>query len=104
MMTCPPLPPSPPSGPPLGTNFSRRKLTQPLPPSPALTWIWASSTNIPVTTLALSGQKKGMVADHPSNIQHPGFRRSDDVDPSAVELHGAVGHREERVVPAHADV
>ena len=28
-------PPSPPLGPPRGTNFSRRKLTQPRPPSPA---------------------------------------------------------------------
>jgi len=34
MMTSPPWPPSPPSGPPRGTNFSRRKLTQPRPPSP----------------------------------------------------------------------
>src|SRR5258708_23948651 len=29
-----PLPPSPPSGPPLGTYFSRRKLMQPAPPFP----------------------------------------------------------------------
>ena len=32
----PPRPPSPPSGPPWGTNFSRRKLADPLPPSPAI--------------------------------------------------------------------
>ena len=31
----PPSPPSPPSGPPFGMYFSRRKLTQPLPPRPA---------------------------------------------------------------------
>src|SRR6185312_5938999 len=43
--TEPPEPPSPPSGPPNGMNFSRRKLMQPLPPSPAWTLIWASSTN-----------------------------------------------------------
>src|SRR5258708_7730364 len=41
----PPLPPSPPEGPPRGTYFSRRKATQPLPPSPAFTKILASSTN-----------------------------------------------------------
>ena len=43
--TSPPSPPSPPSGPPFGMYFSRRKLTQPLPPSPASTRIWTSSTN-----------------------------------------------------------
>src|SRR5271163_3641719 len=42
----PPLPPSPPEGPPRGTNFSRRKAMQPLPPSPAFTRILASSINI----------------------------------------------------------
>lgn len=41
----PPLPPSPPSGPPRGANFSRRKLTLPFPPSPARTKILASSTS-----------------------------------------------------------
>ena len=45
MMTSPPLPPSPPEGPPRGTYFSRRKAMQPLPPSPALTRIFASSMN-----------------------------------------------------------
>ena len=35
-----------PRGPPRGTNFSRRKAMQPLPPSPALTRIRASSMNI----------------------------------------------------------
>src|SRR5215469_18949119 len=43
--TLPPWPPSPPSGPPKGTNFSRRKLTLPRPPWPAWTLIRASSTN-----------------------------------------------------------
>src|SRR4029077_4708821 len=46
MMTSPPLPPSPPLGPPRGTNFSRRKARQPLPPSPALTEMMTSSINI----------------------------------------------------------
>src|SRR5688572_19645436 len=45
-MTSPPRPPSPPSGPPLGMYFSRRNETQPSPPSPAFTWISASSTNM----------------------------------------------------------
>src|SRR5439155_2470408 len=45
-MTSPPRPPSPPSGPPLGMYFSRRKETHPAPPSPALTWMVASSTNM----------------------------------------------------------
>src|SRR5579884_423567 len=44
--TSPPLPPSPPDGPPRGTNFSRRKAMQPLPPSPAFTRIFASSINM----------------------------------------------------------
>src|SRR5215475_3140440 len=42
----PPSPPSPPLGPPRGTNFSLRKAMQPCPPSPALTVILASSINI----------------------------------------------------------
>src|SRR5580700_1648886 len=41
----PPLPPSPPEGPPRGTYFSLRKATQPSPPSPALMEIFASSAN-----------------------------------------------------------
>ena len=45
-MTEPPLPPSPPQGPPLGTYFSRRKATMPSPPRPALTLILAVSKNI----------------------------------------------------------
>src|ERR1700694_4471937 len=48
MMMSPPLPPSPPEGPPRGTNFSRRKARHPLPPSPAFTRILASSINIVV--------------------------------------------------------
>ncbi len=45
-MTSPPWPPLPPAGPPRGTYFSRRKATAPFPPSPAFTWILASSKNI----------------------------------------------------------
>src|SRR5882724_10977639 len=46
MITSPPLPPSPPEGPPRGTNFSRLKAMQPLPPSPAFTRILAASINM----------------------------------------------------------
>jgi hypothetical protein len=37
----PPRPPSPPSGPPLGINFSLRKLMHPFPPDPAMTMMSA---------------------------------------------------------------
>src|SRR4051794_10446136 len=46
----PPLPPSPPSGPPKGRNFSRQNEAQPLPPSPAMTSIFASSINFMLGT------------------------------------------------------
>src|SRR5687767_15996446 len=45
-MTSPPRPPSPPLGPPHGSYFSRRKLIQPRPPSPAVSFTVHSSTNI----------------------------------------------------------
>ncbi len=48
----PPRPPSPPSGPPRGTYFSRRNDTAPLPPSPAITSIVASSMNFIAAALA----------------------------------------------------
>src|ERR1041384_7544286 len=44
--TDPPRPPSPPLGPPRGTNFSRRNARHPAPPCPASTWMSTSSTNI----------------------------------------------------------
>src|SRR5215469_14932300 len=51
----PPCPPSPPDGPPLGTYFSRRNATQPFPPSPPLTNIFASSTNTALFTFHPTG-------------------------------------------------
>jgi hypothetical protein len=45
-ITSPPLPPSPPFGPPQGSYFSRRKLMQPRPPSPAAALMTHSSMNI----------------------------------------------------------
>src|SRR5580698_8203128 len=57
MMTSPPRPPSPPEGPPRGTNFSRRKAMQPLPPSPAFTRILASSMNMGKTEIRDQGSE-----------------------------------------------
>mmetsp|Transcript_27087 Transcript_27087/g.45992 ORF Transcript_27087/g.45992 Transcript_27087/m.45992 type:complete len:238 (+) Transcript_27087:1460-2173(+) len=51
-MMWPPRPPSPPSGPPLGTNFSFRKLTFPSPPLPAFSSIVTSSTMLAVFWMA----------------------------------------------------
>src|SRR5688572_19821852 len=59
MRTDPPAPPSPPEGPPFGTNFSRRKATQPLPPSPALTRMVAWSINVIV-----AGSARGVPTDY----------------------------------------
>src|SRR5688572_9147969 len=46
MMMSPPRPPSPPSGPPIGTNFSRRNDEAPDPPVPAFTLTTTRSMNI----------------------------------------------------------
>ena len=54
MRMSPPWPPSPPEGPPRGTNFSRRKAMQPLPPSPAFMRIFASSINIAVFSVRVT--------------------------------------------------
>ena len=48
----PPLPPSPPFGPPNATGPSRRNDTQPAPPSPPRTLSWHSSTNWEATLRA----------------------------------------------------
>src|SRR5688572_9805943 len=45
-MMSPPRPPSPPSGPPIGTNFSRRNDVAPEPPVPAFTFTTTRSMNI----------------------------------------------------------
>src|SRR6185503_20168749 len=80
----PPLPPSPPLGPPRGTNFSRRKARQPRPPAPASMCMSTSSTN--------KGLFDGLDADLPS------------VRAVVLELHAAVGLREDRVVLAEPRV
>src|SRR5581483_3233464 len=56
MMTSPPLPPSPPLGPPRGTYFSRRKAMHPFPPSPALTRMVAWSMNMISSLSRAAGQ------------------------------------------------
>src|SRR6185437_2970703 len=89
MITLPPSPPSPPSGPPRGMYFSRRKLTQPLPPWPPCTWILTRSTNIG--------------AERPCEFSGRSMR-VDNIDPAtaAIELNVAVDQGEQRVVVALA--
>ena len=53
--TSPPSPPSPPLGPPCGLYFSRRKLTQPRPPSPARTCDLGLVDELHCSSLAVSG-------------------------------------------------
>src|SRR5579864_6052493 len=72
MTTSPPLPPSPPEGPPRGTNFSRRKAMQPLPPSPALTLIFASSINMRVLYLYHQGTQRECLTDFERDFLQPG--------------------------------
>src|SRR6476620_9161929 len=55
--TSPPLAPSPPSGPPNSTNFSRRKLTAPGPPAPERTKILAWSRKCIAGDLGERGAK-----------------------------------------------
>src|SRR5687768_10705655 len=59
-MMSPPLPPSPPSGPPYSMNFSRRKLTAPGPPAPERMKILAWSRKCmapPLTPIVAKGQR-----------------------------------------------
>src|SRR5688572_823817 len=63
MRTDPPAPPSPPEGPPFGTNFSRRKATHPLPPSPALTRMVAWSINV-----IAAGSARGVPTDYTCSL------------------------------------
>src|SRR5258708_5404739 len=98
MMTSPPRPPSPPLGPPRGTNFSRRKARQPLPPSPAFTRILTSSMNIGGT----SGWRRPEIARSwlDARIYADELTRA----ASIAEHYYALGFCEERVVLADADV
>src|SRR5512142_2898918 len=60
----PPCPPSPPEGPPLGTNFSRRNAAIPEPPSPATTSITTSSMNTASVVLEGVAQLAPQLAGH----------------------------------------
>src|SRR5574337_1156949 len=104
MKMLPPFPPSPPLGPPRGTYFSRRKLTQPRPPSPARTTTRAVSTNISDVGLRM--------ADGQSEIRHSqsamGLAGGGDGDETIAaalfDLHDAAHLGEQGVVTADADV
>src|SRR4029077_15241774 len=64
--TFPPRPPSPPSGPPFGTNFSRRKLTDPRPPFPACAKTFIRSTNMAGSSCPPKGHTSS-----PANARDP---------------------------------
>src|SRR3954462_5398870 len=53
----PPRPPSPPSGPPMGTYFSRRNDGLPSPPLPAMTSMRASSKNFIASSAGVRGAR-----------------------------------------------
>src|SRR4051812_43453479 len=101
-MTLPPLPPSPPFGPPRGAYFSWRKLRQPLPPSPPRTKIVTRSTNMEAFSSGGVGSRRA--------VKRSGLCRGlgggDDVDPAPflVEHDLAVDQREDRPVASDADV
>src|SRR5437879_1158055 len=80
----PPLPPSPPEGPPRGTNFSRRKATQPFPPSPAFMRIRASSINISLPSVEEEGI--GLIHTTSGAI----LLRAGDLRPQAASRRGIV--------------
>jgi hypothetical protein len=111
----------------LGMNFSLRKLMQPLPPSPALTQIFALSINIlhllfSILHFLFNGRKYVLrLSDDFQNSEAPqfysrGFLRRrvnwkskivnvlDDVDFSALETHLSVRRSEQCVVLAHPHV
>src|SRR6187401_3506257 len=107
MITLPPAPSSPPSGPPLGPYFSRRKLTQPLPPRPPWISICTRSTNIEKSTKNKKRtlpQSESVPASCTANSKL--VRGSQHVYAAAflVELDGPVHQGEQSVVLAAADV
>src|SRR5690606_2571078 len=68
----------PPSGPPSGMNFSRRKPTQPLPPLPAVTSISASSTSFMGAGPAAVGKHDGTQSSRPAHAGGPGVAAGRD--------------------------
>src|SRR5215510_14001871 len=101
----PPSPPLPPSGPPRGTNFSRRKLMQPLPPLPAAAVMSTSSTNM-AGSPGVAGHEWPAAGKAGELLGRGGRNDRDEPAVRAVvlELHGAGHLREQRVVLAEADV
>src|SRR3546814_11109141 len=107
-------------------NCSRRKATQPLPPSPLLVKIFASSRNFMGSAsgstdgLEAAHENGGMAAHSPVRERRYRDRRAgllgghlrrgrlDDgyggLAARLAELHLALHHSEQRVVPAHAAV
>src|ERR1700759_2773521 len=81
----PPRPPSPPSGPPMGTNFSRRNETMPEPPSPAFTFTTTRSMNILFPLHSCPEHADCLVAVVPDDVRKcvncggPRLRRGADV-------------------------
>src|SRR5450631_209650 len=63
--TSPPLPPSPPLGPPNSIYFSRRKATQPAPPCPDVANRVTSSINLTLIPLTLLGKQNTLHAAGP---------------------------------------
>src|SRR5450759_3764427 len=101
----PPRPPSPPSGPPRGTNFSRRNDAEPSPPLPAWTSMVTSSMNF----ICGCKQKSPAPGQGFSIAKEPRLRRKHVdrvlfVRPFDCELDLARNFREQRVVPADANV
>src|SRR5262245_14397419 len=106
--TDPPWPPSPPLGPPRGTNFSRRKARHPRPPFPAATWMSTSSTNI-----QLASRRSSELVNMHSPFHHFAnsptlfdWLNADHAPMGAVvlELHASGDLRVDRVVFAEACV
>src|SRR6185295_13024330 len=103
MRTEPPRPPSPPDGPPRGTNFSRRNAVTPLPPSPPFTNILARSRNcisiVGSWQCAVGSQKLSL---HIAHCQLLCRINADELASPALlfELYDARDHREQRVIRA----
>src|SRR6476620_1554830 len=110
----PPLPPSPPSGPPKGRNFSRQKEATPLPPSPAMTSIFASSMNFmicaaqklkrPYRRQSLFDEGLRLIGCVFCRLRRYYGNRMTLQRALGCKLHLAVDQREQGVILAHADV
>src|SRR5207248_10942146 len=97
----PPLPPSPPEGPPRGTNFSRRNATAPAPPSPAFTKISASSMNCMAFRPPAGAPRRGALR---LGLGLGGLDvHVDAIAASLLVLHGALDDRIEGEIAAHLD-